>query len=304
VKSGIAMLMCACAALAAPAAASAHARSATVALDYRLVLDRAATSIPGVRVSILDGDRSLRIATSGPRVVVDGDLSEPMLRIGGSGVWANRASPTAVAEKLAHPGDGWTRIGSGRSFTWHEHRLAPPPWGARTGPVAHFAIPARVGSRRVTIGGTFVRHARPVLWPWLAAAAVFAGAVLLAVRLRAPVATPLGATAALAALCSLVAFSVADAPNGRVAWVQIVLGGALVAALYAVLIRAPRARRPAVAGVVGAAAAAVSLGSLGVFRHGVVVSALPANASRAVLELAFLAGIAAAAASLGREARS
>jgi len=302
-RTGIAVLLCACATLAAPAAASAHARSATVALDYRLVLDRAATSIPGVHVSILDGDRSLRVATAQPPVVVLGDLGERMLRIERGGVFANRASVTAVAEKLTSPGSGWAKIGGSGSFTWHEHRLAPPPWGSRTGPVARFSIPVLVGGRRALVGGTFVRHARPVLWPWLVAAAIFAAAVAVALRARLGVATPLGAGAALAALCSLVAFSVADAPNGRVAWVQIVLGVLLVAALYAVLIRAPESRRPAVAGVLGAAAAAVSLGSLGVFRHGVVVSALPAAASRAVLELAFLAGVAAAAASLRSEAR-
>jgi hypothetical protein len=295
--------MCACATLAAPAAASAHARSATVALDYRLVLDHASTSIPGVHVSILDGDRSLRVETTGQPVVVLGDLGEKMLRIEHGGVYANRSSVTAVAEKLTSAGSGWAKVGGGGSFTWHEHRLAPPPWGSQTGPVARFAIPILVGGRAVRIGGTFVRHARPVLWPWLAAAAIFAALVAVALRARLRIATPLGAGAALAALCSLVAFSVADAPNGRVAWVQIVLGVLLVATLYTVLIRAPESRRPAVAGVLGASAAAVSLGSLGVFRHGVVVSALPAFASRAVLELAFVAGVAAAAASLRSEAR-
>lgn len=301
-RTGIAVLICACTALAAPAVASAHARSATVALDYRLVLDRTTRSIPGVHVSILDGDRSLRVATSGPSVVLNGDLDEPMLRIARDGVWANRASPTAVAEKLTTAGRGWTRIANGPSFTWHEHRLSPPPWANRTGPVARFAIPAVVGGRALTIGGTFVRHARPALGPWLAAAGVFAAALALALRARLRVATVLGATAALAALCSLVAFDVADAPNGRVAWVQIVLGALLVAALYAVLIRAPQSRRSAVAGVLGGAAAAVSLGSLGVFRHGVVVSALPATASRVLLEVAFVAGVGAAVASLRIEA--
>jgi hypothetical protein len=169
--------------------------------------------------------------------------------------------------------------------------------------VARFTIPVTVAGRSTTIAGTFVRHARPALWPWLVAAAAFAAAVALAVRTHLAVTTPLGAAAGLAALGSLVAFSVADAPNGQVAWVQIALGTALAAALYAVLIRAPQARRPAVAGILGGVAAAVSLGSLGVFRHGVVVSALPGTASRALLELAFLAGVAAAGMSLRGEVR-
>jgi hypothetical protein len=49
------------------------------------------------------------------------------------------------------------------------------------------------------------------------------------------------------------------------------------------------------AGLVGAAAAVASLGSLGVFRHGVIVSVLPAAASRAVCALAVAAGVACAA---------
>ena len=296
------MLLCACAGLAAPAAASAHARTTTVALDYRLVLDRA--SIPGVHVAILDGDRSLRIGTTGPTVIVRGDLGEPMLRITRAGTWANRASTTAVAERLVGAGDGWQQVGHGSSYVWHEHRLSPPPFGSgTTGTVARFSIPVTVDGRAATIGGAFVRHARPALSPWLALAAAFAAAVALAVRTGRVPTIGLGVAAGLAALGSLVAFSIADAPNGRVAWVQIVLGVALAAALYGVLIRSPQARRPAVAGVLGGAAAAVSLGSLGVFRHGVVVSALPADASRALLEVAFLTGVTAAVTSLRTERR-
>jgi hypothetical protein len=39
--------------LAVPASAAAHAPTATVALDYRLDLDRATRSIPGLAVAIL-----------------------------------------------------------------------------------------------------------------------------------------------------------------------------------------------------------------------------------------------------------
>ena len=51
--------------LAAPASASAHARTTTVALDYRLNLDRTTRSIPGVSVAIFDGDRALRVSVRG-----------------------------------------------------------------------------------------------------------------------------------------------------------------------------------------------------------------------------------------------
>jgi hypothetical protein len=293
------VLLLACTTLALPARASAHARTATVALDYKLVLDQKPPD--GVSVSILDGDRSLRVASPTRTVVVKGDLAEPMLRIGPGGVWVNRRSVTAAAEKLTAPGPGWKRLSSGSTFTWHEHRLAPPPWQAGTGAVARFDIPLTIDGARGLIGGTFVRYARPPLWPWLVVAVAFAGLVAAALRLHRPVTTLLGAVAGLAAVVSLVAFSVADAPNGQVAWVQIVLGVGLAVAMYALLVRSHGPRRSAVAGLLGGAAAAVSLGSLGVFRHGVVVSALPGTVSRALVELAFVCGVAAAATSLRRE---
>jgi hypothetical protein len=280
--------------LAVPASASAHARSATVALDYRLALDHSTRSIPSLSVSILDGDRSLRVGSEGGTVVVLGNLGEPMLRIGPGGAWVNRGSITAVAERLTHLSKGWTRVASKASYTWHEHRLAPPPFAGSTGTVARFDIPVTVDGRRATIGGSFVRYSRPAVWPWLIASAAFAAAVVFAVRLRRRVTLGLGTTAGLAALVSLIAFSAADAPNGRVAWLQIGLGVGLGVVVCVVLVRAREPRRSQLAGLLGAVAAALSLGSLGAFRHGVVVSLFSATASRALLALALVAGAAAA----------
>jgi hypothetical protein len=288
-------------ALAAPASASAHARSATVALDYRLVLDRGARSIPGVSVAILDGDRSLRVSAKTVTIVVRGDLGEPMLRIGPAGTWVNRASVSAVAARLTQPSHGWKRLSSAASYTWHEHRLAPPPYGGRTGAVARFTIPASVGGRTVTIGGTFIRYSRPAVMPWLLAAGAFAAAVAAAVRLHRRVTTGLGALAGLAALAALIAFASADAPNGRVAWLQIGLGVGLAIVVCGVLVRARPPRRTHLAGMLGGVAAALSLGSLGAFRHGVVVSLLSGTASRALLAIALVGGVAAAVTSFVNE---
>jgi hypothetical protein len=280
--------------LAAPASASAHARTTTVALDYRLNLDRKTRSIPGVSVAIFDGDRALRVTVRGVAVVLHGDLGEPMLRIGPRGAWVNRASVTAVAERLTQPSQGWARVASGPSYTWHEHRLAPPPYASRTGAVARFTIPATVDGHAMTIGGTFVRYRRPALWPWVVAGVVFAGSVAVAVRIHRGLTIGLGTLAGLAALASLIAFSAADAPNGRVAWLQIGLGIGLGLVVLGVLFRAHEPRRSQLAGLLGAVAAALSLGSLGVFRHGVVVSLLSATASRSLLAVALFAGAAAA----------
>jgi hypothetical protein len=296
----IAPLVVACT-LAAPAGASAHARNATVALDYRLVL--APTALPGVSVAVLDGDRDLRLRVRGATLVVLGDLGEPMLRIGAAGAWANRASTTAVAEKLTDHGHGWRKVGSGPEFVWHEHRLSPPPYDAvTTGPPPRFTIPVELGGRRGTIAGTFVRVARPDPWPWVAGAAALVAAIgtvlRLRPRLRASAATALGAAAGAAALTAFVSFTTADATDGRVAWGQIAVAAAFGAALAAAFVRLHGVRRSHLAGVVGAGAAALSLGSLGVFRHGVVVSSLPAAGARALCALALTAGLAALATSL------
>ena len=284
--------------LAVPAGASAHPKSATVALDYRLVLDRATRALPGVAVRILDGDRSLRITVRRGRLAVLGDLGEPMLRVDATGTWVNQASVTAQAARLTGSGTGWRRIG-GSTFAWHDHRLAPPPYdGDRTGTVARFVIPATLNGNRVTLGGAFVRYRRPSPWAWLAGVAVVVASALAVARFvpgaRSPMGLALGILAGAAALTAFVTFGMADAPTGQAAWVQIGLGLALAAAVAIALVRLHGERRVVLAGLVGAAAAAASLGSLGVFRHGVIVSVLPDAASRSVCALAVAAGIASA----------
>ncbi len=286
------------AALAVPASASAHPKSATVALDYRLVLDHATRVLPGVKVRILDGDRSLRIGVRRGRLIVLGDLGEQMLRIDESGTWVNEASVTAQAARLTATGSGWRRIG-GSTFAWHDHRLAPPPYdGGRTGTVARFVIPVTLNGEHVSLGGAFVRYRRPSPWPWVAGAALVVVTAVVATRLvpglRSPLALALGVVAGVAALTAFVTFGVADAPNGQAAWAQIGLGIALAVAVAAALVRLNGERRVVLAGLVGAAAAAASLGTLGVFRHGVIVSVLPGAASRSVCALAVAAGIASA----------
>ena len=216
---------------------------------------------------------------------------------------------TAQAARLTKSGKGWRRIG-GSTFTWHDHRLAPPPYdGGRMGTVARFAIPATLNGEHVTLGGAFVRYRRPSPWGWVAGVAlVVAGAVAairLLPRLRPQFALALGVLAGLAALTAFVTFGVADAPNGQAAWAQIGLGLALAGAVAVALVRLEGERRVVLAGLVGAAAAAASLGSLGVFRHGVIVSVLPGAASRTVCALAVAAGVASAAAAfMGRQVAS
>ena len=287
------------AALALPGQAAAHGRGPTVALDYRLTLDRATLALPGVHVRVLDGDRDFQVrANPGVNVLVRGEVQEPFLRIDSSGVWVNASSPTATADLLVSSSKhGWVRLSGGRTVVWHDHRLAPPH-ASRPGPAGRFVVGLDVNGRPAAISGTFYRVSRPAVWPWLLATAALGLAILAAVRrrsIRAPLTIGLGAAAGLAALVEVTTFAMRDAPTGGVAWLQ--FGAAVVVAgvLAGLLVRLRGRARVHAAGVVGAVAAAVSLSSLPVFWHGVVISALPGNAARAVCGFAIAAGIAATA---------
>jgi len=208
----------------------------------------------------------------------------------------NTASPTAQADGLVHhQGAGWVRVGGGRTFTWHDHRLAP------AGQSGRFAIPVKVNGVPSAIAGTFVRVPRPALWPWLGGGAAIAAAIAAAAtrrRARFALALGSGVVAGLAALAAAITFALRDRPSGGVAWLPIGAGIAIALALTVPLVRLHGRRRAHAAGVVGAVAAAVTIETLPVFWHGVVISALPAAGARLACGLALLAGIAAAALSL------
>ncbi len=280
-------------ALLMPANAGAHGRGPTVALDDRLAVD---ATPPGVRARVLDGDRSLRLTVDGGQsVVVRGYLGEPMIRFADGAVTANRASPTANADRIVPAGRGWTRVATGSSFAWHDHRLAPPAGGGR------WSVPVTIDGRAAVVAGTFTHVAPPDVLPWLLGSAAGLAGVLGVARRRPRARGTLGLALALgaaaSALVAIGAFAVRDAPTGGVQWFQ--LGGGTVVAATAgvVLARTHGERRANAAGVIGALAAAAMLGSLSIFRHGVVISALPADAARLACAAAVVAGIGAAATS-------
>ena len=286
-------------ALALPGAAAAHGRGATIALDYRLHLDPASTSLPGVHVRVLDGDRALEARVDdGTQLLVRGLLREPLIRIDGTGVWVNASSPTATADGLVkESGASWVRVREGNTLAWHDHRLAPPP-ASHAGVAGRFTIPVVVDGEPAAIGGTFVRVARPAAWPWLLGGLALAAAIWAAARRRrwrGALTVGLGVAAGLAALAAVTTFAVRAAPSGGVAWLQLVSGLAVGVALGGLLVYLRGIRRVHAAGVVGVIAAAVSISSLQVFWHGVVVSALPATGARLACALALVCGVAAAA---------
>jgi len=198
-------------------------------------------------------------------------------------------------------GRGWQRVAGGRSFAWHDHRLAPPAAHGRTGLVGRWTVPLVVDGRRSAVAGTFERVRRPSVVPWLAGALALAAAIAGAAlrrRVRAPLTIGLGTLSGVSALVAITTFAVRDAPTGEVAWLQLVAAAAVALVLAGILVAAHGSRRAHAAGVVGAVAAAASLGSLSVFWHGVVVSARSPTRARRACGLALVTGSAAGALSV------
>lgn len=286
------------AALAAAAPAWAHPRSATVAIDYRVTLQ----PVRGVDATVLDGDRSLRLRAHASLVVL-GDLNEPMLRFDG-GVFVNLSSPTAQADRLVkQPSTGWRQLAKGMSYTWHEHRLSPPPWqGGRYGTVARWSVPLLVDGRRRTLGGAFVRVARPRWWLWLALplAAVAAVVAWLTFQPRRGGITAVSGffAAAAAAVVAQTALLLRDSPTGRLSWVGLGIGIAVALAAVGVVLFGHGVARAYTAGGLGAGVAAWTLSWLGVFFHGAVIAALPGDVVRLCCAAALTCGLVALAGSL------
>ena len=169
------------AALALPATAAAHGRTATIALDYRLALD-SLDARPAGRARA-HSRRRPRLPDPGrppaTTLLVRGSLNEPLLRIDASGVWVNADSPTATGDKIVSASrHGWVHLSGGRTVTWHDHRLAPPPCEHASARSAGSSSPSRsTASRPRSRAPSSGSPARP-LWPWLLGALVLAGAIL------------------------------------------------------------------------------------------------------------------------------
>jgi hypothetical protein len=289
-KAAFALGATAIAATLFPATAAAHGSARPVALDYRVALDRAPQKLTA---RIAGGGRSLEVRVApGVVAVVRGYLREPMLAFRRNGVWLNTASPTARSDRLfTGRARGWQKVASGRSYTWHDHRLAP---AANAPPVEHgrWSIPIELDARTAQIGGTFAHAARPPTWLWVALGALVGVAAVAVARLgrRELVVPALGFGAGIAALALVAGFAV---ETDRGAWISVGTPAAIALVAAAVVAyRRPKWRVDAAA-VVGATAAFSVLTALPIFSHGVVVSALPAVVARGVCVIAIVAGVAA-----------
>ena len=290
--AALSIVVIVCLATAGPAAA--HSRAPTIALDYRVVL---ASVPPGMHADVVDGDRALQVRVDPPhRLLVRGLLGEPLLRFGPDGVWVNRSSPSATADRISRAGSGWALLSRGHTALWHDHRLAPPA-GLRDGQRARWSVPVVLDGDAARIGGTFTRVARPPLWPWLVTGVLVAAAVAAFARARpqrrAEEAAAVAAVAAVGALAASTAFATGDAIARPTEWLDVGASAMLALLAGAALLLRRRGLRTWAATIVGVVAAAIGLGSLSVFRHGVVISSLPASVARLATSIALVGGAAA-----------
>jgi hypothetical protein len=293
-------------ALVLPAQAEAHGRSNVIALDYRARVTANGVRAAGVRVRVIDGDRKLELTVAPARtVVVRGYSGEPFLRFSPHGVQVNFRSPTAATDRLVPGGRApvlsavaapeWSLLTHAHRLAWHDHRLGPraglPPGAGR---VAEWTIPMVVDGAPRRIEGALWRAEKPSLWPWLAVWLV-ALAVAVTVSRRAPGPVRRGTlylgSAACGLLVLLVSSGFAFAPGrpGGSRWVALVVPGLIALVAAAVLLLRP-GRRLVAAAVAGGFAFAAALEDLSVFRHGFVVSVLPAETVRLFVALALAAG--------------
>ena len=189
--------------LVSAAPASAHTITGVNPTDYRSEIIGVTPALPGVHVRLLDLGNRVEVVNTGPvDVIVLGYQGEPYLRVGPSGVFENRRSPsvalnsvtatttsgttttTALPTAAVFPTPSWHRTGGGRSVRWRDRRTrwegpAPATVSAAPGTVQVVTpiwnIGLRQGDVGATVSGRITYVPGPSPWPWLAVAVVLLG---------------------------------------------------------------------------------------------------------------------------------
>ena len=290
------------AALVAPGIAQAHHTAVpVVALDYRNQVVPTAAEKPGVSVSLVDAGRKLQVSVGVKHsLFVLGYEGEYFLLVNFDGVQVNPRSTTARGLGLIHgtypPHVEWVPISRARTFAWADARVWAPSAALHGKQVVDWFVPVFVDGKATKISGRLTRAAKPPLWPWILLGIAPLGAALAATRRRKRLwlaATGLAGVAGATTLANLGGFATGGLSISADRWVLLAVEVALTVIAIGVLGR-PRARLIAVAAL-AAFAVLQALSELAVFRHGVVVSGLPAAVVRAAAALALGAGLGAAA---------
>jgi hypothetical protein len=284
-----------------PGVAQAHHTAVpVVALDYRNHVV-AASQAAGLRASLDDAGRKLRLTVeAGRRVLVLGYEGEPFLRFDRAGVEANVDSATAHGLRLATSRNGqfmdrWQPLTRAHSYAWADARVWVPASALHGEKAVDWSVPVLVDGQPAKIRGRLTRVAKPPLWPWILVGIVPLGTAAAVTRRRRRLwagATGLAAVAGATTLANLGGFATGGLSISADRWALLAVEAALTVVAIGVLGR-PRARLIAVAAL-AAFAVLQALSESAVFRHGFVVSGLPAEIVRAAAALALGAGLGAA----------
>ncbi len=194
--------------LAPAAPAFAHGGSSgAVTSNYRIELTSVTPAVPGLDVKVVDVGGTPQVSWTGSgTLIVEGYSGEPYLRITSSGVERNEHSPatylnqTRYATAIPPPAADakaapeWTRISTGTTAEWHDHRthwMSPiPPEqvtdhpGAITMINADWTIPLQVNGNLVTVHGTLSWVPPPSGTNWLVFGVVLAAVAIIVVFSR------------------------------------------------------------------------------------------------------------------------
>jgi hypothetical protein len=278
-----------------------------------------------VSVHLLDlGNRVELVNRGAVDVIVLGYQGEPYLRVGPTGIFENRRSPSVALNRAtatstptttppSNPGavgpPSWHRTGGGRAVRWRDRRTrweGPAPAAVKASPdrrqvvVPQWLIALRRGTADATVAGriTYVPGPSPV--PWLAVAAVLLVVTAAGGLLRRWGPALSGALALIVAVDVVHSFGIAAATHDPVLTQlsRVVLGG-IVATLGwvtgAVAIGPLQDEREG--GVVGAAvagfllAAFSGLGDVTTLTRSQVPYAFSAAAARAAVAITMGVGL-------------
>ena len=191
--------------LAAIFAPPAAAHGDGGARGYRSTVTAVRPAAPGLTVFVVDADDRLRLTNrSGQTVEIEGYDGEPYLRFSDDGVYRNASSPATYLNEerfgdVDVPADAgakaqpvWERIGRGRTYEWHDHRIhwmsqIDPPVVRRAPDEPHrvfdWRVPGSAGGEPLVIAGRLDYQPPPeggLTWRWVVppAALALAGAAV------------------------------------------------------------------------------------------------------------------------------
>jgi hypothetical protein len=183
---------------AAPAAA--HGLAGTQPTNFASRVQSITPNVPGLQVRVRDLGAKIEVRNdSRSEVEVLGYEGEPYLRVGPSGVYQNRRSPSVFLNRSptvtapappaydAHAAPVWRRTGGGHTVAWHDHRVhwmgtSLPP-AVRDSPghahlVANWVVTLRYRGHDIAVRGALFWIPGPSALPRLGLAFLVAALVI------------------------------------------------------------------------------------------------------------------------------